>query len=268
LTFAAQLVGSSSTAQAVTLTNGGNTTMTISGVSAAGDFSQTNNCPANLAPAGNCTINVTFTPVVGGTRTGSLIVSDNALGGPALVTLSGSGSDFSLTANGSSAATVKAGATATYQLTFASSGGPFASPVSLACSGAPLHSTCGISPATIPAGSSSIAVTITVSTTATVASLSQPHMENDRPVLAIWIFTPGFLLFGLVSVGGKRRKIGRPCALLILLIGLALFATACGSGSNSTTPVTTGTTPGTYTMVVTAASGSVNHTMPLTLTVQ
>lgn len=268
LTFSAQLVGSSSAAQAVTLTNSGNTTMTISGVSAAGDFSQTNNCPANLAPAAICTINVTFTPAAGGTRTGSLIVSDNALGGPALVTLSGSGSDFSVTANGSSTATVKAGATATYQLTFASSGGPFAGSVSLACSGAPSHSNCGISPATIPAGSSSVAVTVTVSTTATVASLVQPHIKNDRPMLATWVFAPGFLLFGLVSVGGKRRKIGLPHALLILLIGLALFATACGSGSNSTPPATTGTPPGTYTMVVTATSGSVNHTMPLTLTVQ
>jgi hypothetical protein len=269
LTFAAQLVGSSSTSQAVTLTNSGNTTMTISGVSAAGDFTQTNNCPANLASAANCTINVTFIPAAGGTRTGSLIVSDNALGGSAVVTLSGSGSDFSLTASSSGTATVKAGAAATYPLTFTSSGGAFPNQVSLTCIGAPALSTCTISPVTIPAGSSSVSVTVTVSTTATTSSLLQPHMGHDRPVLAAWIFAPGFLLFGLISLGGKRHKIDRRYALLALLIVLALFATACGSGSTTTTKTTsTGTAPGTYTMVVTASSGSVNHTMPLTLTVQ
>jgi hypothetical protein len=269
LTFAAQLVGSSSTAQAVTLTNSGNTTMTISGVSAAGDFSQTNNCPANLAPAGYCTINVTFTPVAGGTRTGSVIVSDNALGGSAVVALSGSGSDFSLTASSNGTATVKPGVAASYPLTFTSSGGPFPNQVILTCIGAPTLSTCTISPATIPAGSSTVSVTVSVSTTATTSSLSRPHMGHDRPVLAAWIFAPGFPLFGLVSFGGKRRKIDRRYSLLALLIGLALFATACGSGSTTTTKTTsTGTAPGTYTMVVTASSSSLNHAIPLTLTVQ
>jgi hypothetical protein len=92
-------------------------------------------------------------------------------------------------------------------------------------------------------------------------------MGEDRPLLAAWIFAPGFLVFGLVSVGGKR-KIGRRCALLALLIGLALFAAACGAGSNTPAPTGTGTTPGTYTLVVKASSGSLNNTVPLTLTVQ
>jgi len=269
LTFPSQSVGSTSTAQPITLTNSGSGQLTVTNIQATGDFAQTNNCPANLAPAGNCTINVTFTPVAGGTRTGSLIVSDNALGGSAVFALSGSGSDFSLTASGNGTATVKPGATATYPLTFASSGGPFPSQVSLTCIGSPVQSTCTISPATIPAGSSSASVTVSVSTTAVAtASLSQPHMGHDRPVLAAWIFAPGFLVFGLVSVGGKRRKIGRRYALLALLIGLALFAAACGAGSNTPAPTGTGTTPGTYTLVVKASSGSLNNTVPLTLTVQ
>jgi hypothetical protein len=268
LTFAQQAVGSSSTAQPVVLTNSGNTTMVISGVSAVGDFSQTNNCPANLAPAAYCTINVVFTPVAGGARTGSLIVSDNALGGPGVVTLSGSGSNFSLTAGGSGTATVKPGATATYSLTFVSSGGPFPNAVSLTCIGAPSQSTCTITPATIPADSSSVSVTVSVSTTAAAVSTLRPHMGDDRPLLAAWIFAPGFLVFGLVSVGGKRRKIGRRYALLVLLIGLALFAAACGAGSNAPAHTGTGTTPGTYTLVVKASSGSLNDTVPLTLTVQ
>jgi hypothetical protein len=272
LTFAEQAVGTSSAAQAVTLTNTGNANMVVSGVSAVGDFSQTNNCPANLAPSGSCAINVTFTPVAGGNRTGSLIVSDNSLGGPGLVTLSGNGSDFSLTSTGGGTATVKPGSTATYPMTFASSGGPFANQVNLTCTGAPALTTCSISPATIVAGSSSVAVTVSVSTTAAVASASMLRGGHVRPTLAAWMFqVPGFLMFGLLSVGSKRRKIAWHYALLTLVIGLALFVTACGGVSTTAKtvpPPEGGTAPGTYTMLVTATSGSVSHTTLLTLTVQ
>jgi hypothetical protein len=271
LSFGEQPVGSSSAAQAVTLTNTGNANMVVSGVSAVGDFSQTNNCPANLAPLANCAINVTFTPVAGGGRTGSLMVSDNSLGGPGLVALSGNGSDFSLTSTGGGTATVKPGSTATYPMTFNSSGGPFASQVNLTCTGAPALTTCSISPATIASGSSSVAVTVSVSTTAAVAAMSMPSRGHDHSTLATWMFQiPGFLMAGLVAIGGKRRKIALQTLLLTLVIGLALLATACGGSSTpkTTPPAQGGTAPGTYTMLVTAGSGSVNHTMPLTLTVQ
>ena len=270
LTFAAQQVGSSSAAQAVTLTNSGSATMVIGNIDAVGDFTQTNNCPGSLAPAATCTINVKFTPVAGGNRTGSLIISDNSLEGPALVSLSGTGSDFSLSASGSASETTKAGSAATYQLTFAGVGGPFANAVSLTCSGAPALSTCSISPNSIAAGSSSQAVTVTVTTTATVAALSMPHEANARAMLAAWFFQmPGFLMFGLVSLGRKKQQIKWRFVLLALLIGLTLFAAGCGGGT--TTPVQTqqaGTVPGTYSLLVTGTSGSLTHVMQLTLTVQ
>src|SRR5262249_42453184 len=66
LNFGNQLVGSSSAAQSVTLTNSGAATLTISSISASGDFSQTNTCPSSLGPAANCTISVTFTPTAAG----------------------------------------------------------------------------------------------------------------------------------------------------------------------------------------------------------
>jgi hypothetical protein len=265
LTFAAQPVGSLSAAQTVTLTNGGNAAMVISGISATGDFSETNNCPSILAPSATCTLTVKFTPAAGGTRTGSLIVSDNSLGGPALVTLTGSGSDFSLTASAGGTATVMPGAPATYQLTFTSVGGPFASQVSLTCNDAPATTTCTISPATVAAGSSSAAVTVTVTTTGAAA---------QRSTLALWILpVPSFLFFGLVSAGAgrknvRRKKLGWRFVFLVLLIGISLFALACGNGSPAPKTVTTGTPAGTDTLLITATSGSLTHTLPLTLTVQ
>ncbi|WP_435179021.1 choice-of-anchor D domain-containing protein [Actinacidiphila sp. bgisy145] len=92
LSFAAAVVGATSAAQAVTVTNSGTTAATVSGVSATGDFAQTNNC-ATVAVGASCTVNVTFKPTTGGARTGTLTVTSNANNSPTTVALSGTGID-------------------------------------------------------------------------------------------------------------------------------------------------------------------------------
>ena len=73
LTFASQTVGTSSTAQAVTLTNSGNAALSVTSVAVSGtnasDFAQTNTCGQARSGGANCTISVTFTPIAAGTRT-------------------------------------------------------------------------------------------------------------------------------------------------------------------------------------------------------
>ncbi len=90
LSFAGTLVGSSSASQAVTVTNTGTTSATVSGVSASGDFSQTNNC-STLAVGASCTVTVTFTPTVSGTRTATVSITSNANNSPTTVSVTGSG---------------------------------------------------------------------------------------------------------------------------------------------------------------------------------
>lgn len=75
LSFASQTVGTSSAPQAVTLTNAGTSTMTISSITATGDYSQTNTCAGTLAAGKNCTISITFTPSAGGTRGGNVTIN-------------------------------------------------------------------------------------------------------------------------------------------------------------------------------------------------
>ena len=86
---------SSSTTLPVQLTNNGQTPLDISdigiGGTDAGDFSQTNNCPAILSATMSCTISVTFDPTAKGTRTGTLIVTDNVAAGQSTVALTGTG---------------------------------------------------------------------------------------------------------------------------------------------------------------------------------
>jgi hypothetical protein len=98
LAFANQTVGTTSTAQPVTLTNIGTGSLTISGIAASGDFAESNNCGASVAAGSNCTIDVTFKPIATGTRPGTLTISDNAAGSPQSVVLSGTGGAASTSA--------------------------------------------------------------------------------------------------------------------------------------------------------------------------
>jgi hypothetical protein len=94
LTLNSPRVGATSWAQAVTLLNSGSAALSISSITLggvnAGDFAQTNNCGASVAPAANCAINVTFTPTVTGSRSASLTIADNASGSPQSISLTGS----------------------------------------------------------------------------------------------------------------------------------------------------------------------------------
>ena len=91
LSFQPQLVGSTSAPQYVSLTNIGTDTLIITSFSTTGDFAQTNNCGSSLVAGASCSVTVTFSPTAAGTRTGTLLVADNASGSPQAVTLSGSG---------------------------------------------------------------------------------------------------------------------------------------------------------------------------------
>jgi hypothetical protein len=103
LTFATQLVSTTSAPQAVTLTNIGTAALTISRISMTGanptDYLESNNCGSTVAVNTTCTISVAFHPKARGTRTASLSISDNAAGSPQNVTLSGTGTVVSLSAS-------------------------------------------------------------------------------------------------------------------------------------------------------------------------
>ena len=91
LLFGNQIINSQSTAQSVRLTNTTSAALDITGITINGDFHETNNCPSVLAAELSCTINVTFTPTILGSRTGTLTVTDIWEGSPRKVTLTGTG---------------------------------------------------------------------------------------------------------------------------------------------------------------------------------
>jgi hypothetical protein len=94
LNFGYQDDGATSSPEIVTLTNTGNTNLTVTGVAItgtnAGDFAETNSCGA-IVPQGTCPINVTFTPSIVGNESATLSVTDNAPGSPHTDSLTGYG---------------------------------------------------------------------------------------------------------------------------------------------------------------------------------
>ena len=169
--FGATPVGVGSAAQTVTLTNNGGLPLVMQSVAVTGDFAIVaggNNCGTTVAVSTACTMQVVFTPSVSGPRTGALTVTDNATNSPQVLQLSGTGVDFSLTANGSTTVTIASGGNAVYPLLL-SSAANVPGTVTFTCSGAPANSTCVVTPGTAALGATT---TISVTVDTGVASSS------------------------------------------------------------------------------------------------
>lgn len=96
INFGNQQVEVRSTPVVVTLTNNQSSVLNISGISAGGDFTQTNTCQQPVAPHGTCTMDVYFTPSTTGPRTATLTITDSANTSPQLVALAGIGASSAL----------------------------------------------------------------------------------------------------------------------------------------------------------------------------
>jgi hypothetical protein len=173
--------------------------------------------------------------------------------------------DFSVAAEagGSASQTVTAGQTASYSLALTPSNG-FTGTVALTCSGAPAAASCAVNPSSVNVnGTVTTPFNVSVSTTARTSAASVLPMPRG---LIGWTLV---LLAGLSSAwfaARRRRFIAALGSLSVVVLGLLI---GCGGGSTPIkSPVQTGTPAGTYTVVVSATSGSTTHTQNLTLVVQ
>lgn len=139
----------------------------------------------------------------------------------------------------------------------------FTGTVSLACSGLPVDTACTFAPASVDL-TSSAPQTVTVSIAVTSVGPGNPyntgHLSGHRGIAFAFVGPVGLLAFA----GFRKRSFAvRRICLLALLGCIALGATACGSSS---TAATTGPTVAQTT--ITATSGSITHSIPITVTVQ
>jgi hypothetical protein len=173
--------------------------------------------------------------------------------------------DFSLSPPGNSppgnpTQTVLPGGTASYSLVFGPiSGTTFPNPVTLSVSGLPPGATATLTPNTLPAGSSLTNVTLTIQLPQTTAKLL-----NQRMPLLVW----GVLL---LPFAGRLRRAGKRMSrtLPALLLAAAALAVGAGvSGCASTSSGFFGHPQQTYSVVITATSGSISHSTTVALIVQ
>lgn len=214
--------------------------------------------------ASNATVN-NFNFIIRGTDSTLLPAHD------APVTLN-VGPDFDFN-SATATQTVTAGSTATYTLNFNPDpvGSNFANAVTYTCSatGFPNLSNCTFSPTSIAAGAGPTPVTLSIQTTAPIASLNPPAgpWKPSGPLFAFWLSLPAM---GIVAMGAGSRTKKRWLAilgggLLVLMMLGALSACGGGGGGHQSQP---GTTLGTYTVTVSATSGTLTHTRTVMLTVQ
>jgi F5/8 type C domain/Carbohydrate binding module (family 6)/Abnormal spindle-like microcephaly-assoc'd, ASPM-SPD-2-Hydin len=91
LSFGDEVTGQHSSAQPVTVTNPGSSSVSITQLAVSGPFAQTSTCGTSLGAGATCTVSVQFEPTATGAASGSLQVTSSAPGSPLTVPLSGTG---------------------------------------------------------------------------------------------------------------------------------------------------------------------------------
>jgi sugar lactone lactonase YvrE len=262
LTFNPQVIGTKSAAATVTLTSAGQLPLTIGSIALAdsADFNQTNNCPPSLSPGQTCNIQVAFAPAVSaplGPMLSKLTISDNSSASPETVNLAASAADYQVQL-GTSSATITAGQSATIALTVKSLGDTLVDRVQLSCSGLPTGATCNFNPSTVIPNLGGIPVTLTISTTGRTSALLFASTNF------LWAGLPYLFLLGRRAFRRDRRII---LAAILLAVGFSVIACGGSSSSSPAPPNPNQTPPGTYSITITAADGSVQRTTTFNLTV-
>jgi hypothetical protein len=267
LDFGAVVPGQSSAAQTVTVTNGSSIAATSLTVSAASPFSltQQNTCTGSLAAGASCTAGVIFQPAAYGTFTGALSVSSTSISSPYSVALTGEGFDFTVAVSGASSQTVASGQTAYFPLMITPENG-LAGTFTLQCGTLPANALCLFNSGSV----------LQVSAGATGNPIAQISTGQSRSSVRLdgpaeWRVLP--LACGLVLLPlawRRRRKFLFMAALWVIMAGGVSSCTSSGGGSSSGSSgsSSSGSTPaGTYSIPLTVVSGSVQHAVTVTLTV-
>ncbi len=170
-------------------------------------------------------------------------------------------SDFSVAATPGSQS-ITNGKSTTYQVSVAALNGGFGSPVNLTVTGLPSGSSASFSPATVTPGTGTATATLTVQTSSTQsASL---RSSRQTPTRSLWAISLGALLMPLLGFRKLRKQLSS-FSMALLLTTLSAAAMLTISGCSAPTFVNQPINQRTYTLTITGASGSLQHSTNVTL---
>jgi len=250
--------GTSTSPQAVTLTNSGGASLQIGGASLGGynvsDFSiSANTCSGSLAAGASCAISIVFSPLAAGVRTTTLTITDSAANSPQSLTITGTASPsatITASAGGSTTATLSPGQTATYNLVITPGAG-FTGTFSFTCSGAPFGASCTVPASVSVSNGNPVSLTVSISTLGASQPLPAPNLpDSHKQPDALLYATILLLAFCMLSAAWKLRSAmqlpRRPttatlalslCLILVLVdLGCSSVHTASTSGSSPASP--------------------------------
>jgi hypothetical protein len=168
--------------------------------------------------------------------------------------------DFKIAANPTTVTVSAPGQSGTTTLTITPLAG-FSQTLGYSCAGLPSEATCTFTAA------SATTETLTIQTMAPSARLDNVPLGRSSGLFYA-LLLPGFL--GLVVSAGNRKRTVRGLRLLGLIAVLAvatLWMPACGGGSSSSAQTNPGTPTGSTSVTITAAAGTLKHSVQITLAV-
>jgi hypothetical protein len=261
LDFGQQLLNQTSQSQLATITNNSSADLSFSAPPSlsgptASEFTLVSACGATLAVNMSCNVTLSFTPTVLGAGSATLSFFDGDPSSPQTVPITGIGIvDFSISAPASETVTV--GSSVGIPVTVTPLGGSTQT-VNLDCKGAPLHSTCSLSPPTVTLdGTHAATATVTVQTQASALPMA-PRLPRPRDLsYCVLLFLLSVATISSFMKARQRR--------LRLVFGAALIACLTFVGCRGSSSV--GTLKGTFPLKISGVSGSQSHSVNVSLTV-
>jgi hypothetical protein len=167
--------------------------------------------------------------------------------------------DFGVAAiSGSPSASIVPGSAANFTMQLSPGVSGFSSSIALTATGLPVGATYSFSPTTITPGSAQAATTFTV--------------QTSKPLVAAWNLTALKITFALLAlsfrVSRKSRKMLKRGRLFSIVAGVLLLAGMAGLTGCGTNNGFFGVPAHSYTITVTAISGSLSHSATVVLNVQ